>query len=199
MNTQLLDFDRASVVAEGYQHYRMKKITVTFKPSFDNFLASGGAVTKTYLYWMIDKSGSIPTNATLEVLKQMGAKPIALDEKPIKISWRPSVLEGVMYTPGVNNQTPAKYRISPWLSTVATAIQPNNIGGTSGIDHLGLYWFVDTLNNPAGIQYTAEIEVQFQYKKPLISVQAGAPEARKAKVAVMNNSPDGIVGGGDGQ
>ena len=35
---------------------------------------------------MIDKAGAIPTNITLEGLKQMGAKPQALDEKPVPMA-----------------------------------------------------------------------------------------------------------------
>lgn len=49
---------------------------------------------------MIDKAGAIPTNITLEGLKKMGAKPRALDEKPIVIGWKPSVLENVMTAGG---------------------------------------------------------------------------------------------------
>lgn len=197
MNTQLVDYDRAANIAVAYQHFRIKKISVTFKPTFDNFLASGGSVSKTYLYWMIDKSGSVPTNISLEGLKQMGAKPIALDEKPITISWRPSVLQSVMYAPGVAAATPSKYLVSPWLSTVSIPVDAGAIGGTNGTDHLGLYWYVDQLSNPIGMQYAAEVEVQFQFKKPLADALAGVA-AVPSVVAELNNSPDGIVGGGDG-
>lgn len=198
MNTQLIDYDRAAIVASQYQHYRIKKITVTWKPTFDNYLAAGGAVTKPNLYYMIDKSGSLPANITLEGLKQCGAKPRQLDEKNMSVSWRPSVLESVMYAPGAIAATQAsKYSISPWLTTNNSPAQ----GGAfvpSGIDHLGIYWYMDQLQNPVGAQYTVEVEVQFQFKKPLNAFEAGAPEAIPAKIATKNNSPDGVVGGGDG-
>lgn len=197
MNTQLAGYNRAEIVGSQYQHFRIKKITVTFKPSFDNFLAAGGAVTKPNLYWMIDKSGAVPTNITLEGLKQMGAKPRQLDEKNMTISWRPSVLEGVMYAPGAPGAVgTSKYKISPWLSTQAGSAVPGAFV-PSGIDHLGLYWFMDCLNNPAGIQYTVEVEVQFQFKKPLAPYDVGAPEALKAQLATINNSPDGVAGTAD--
>jgi len=194
MNTQLTDFPRAVQVARAYQHYRIKKIAITFKPSFDTFVI-GGAVTKPRLYYMIDKSGSIPTNVSLEGLKAMGARPKDLDEKNIVISWSPSVLESVMYAGGVNNSTPSKYKVSPWMSTSSVPVQPG-VFVPSGIDHLGLYWYVDMLN-AGGYQYSCEVEVQFEFKKPLTDLLAGSP-ARAVNVASINDSADGIVGGGDG-
>lgn len=197
MNIQLQDYDRAVTVSNAYQHYRIKKVTMTFKPSFDSYLATGGASSKPNIYYQIDKSGSVPTNITLEGLKQMGCKPRALDEKPVKISWSPSVLEGVMYASGAAPATsPSKYRISPWLSTNADAV---DVGfNPSAIDHLGLYWYVDQLVNPQGNQYSIDIEVQFQFKKPLDTNYLGTIPAIPAQLAERNTSPDGVVGGGDG-
>lgn len=198
MDTQLINFNRATQVAGAYQHFRMKKITMTFKPAFDSYIASGGSQSKPSLYWLIDKSGSVPTNISLEGMKQMGCKPIAFDEKPIKISWRPSVLQSVMYAAGINAATPNKYLVSPWLSTVGVPVQPNSLGGSNGTDHLGLYWYMDCLTNPIGAQYQVEIEVQFQFKKPLIyGLTSDIPAAPSVK-ATINTSPDGVVGGGDG-
>lgn len=199
MNTQLVNLgDRAINLAKSYQHYRIKKIAVTFKPTFDNYLAAAGAVTKPHLYHMIDKSGSIPTNITLEGLKQMGAKPKDLDEQPITVSWRPSVLEAVMYAAGPAPQgvSGARYKISPWLSTAADTVSPG-VFVPSGIDHLGLYWFVECLANPVGMQYACECEVQLEFKKPLITNYTGAFVAKPVQIAVPNASRDGIVGGAD--
>lgn len=197
MNTQLIDYQRAVQVAAAYQHYRIKKIAVTFKPTFDTFTAAAGAVSKPNLYWMIDKSGSIPTNVNLEGLKQMGAKPKQLDEKNMTIAWRPSVLESAMYAGGgAGASSASKYKISPWLTTTASNVSPG-VFVPSGIDHLGLYWYVDQLANPVGMQYTVEVEVQFQFKKPLINILSSV-SAIPAQVATLNDSPDGVVGGGDG-
>lgn len=198
MDTQLSQFERAEQVAAQYQHYRIKKVTITFKPTFDNYLAAGGAITKPNLYYMIDKAGAIATNTTLEALKMMGAKPRQLDEKNLSISWRPSVLENTMYAPGVNNATPSRYQISPWLTTRGQAVSQGAFV-PSGIDHLGIYWYMDQLSNVPGAQYTVEVEAQFEFKKPLDSyTDTSGVEAIKATVAIRNSSPDGIVGGGDG-
>lgn len=195
MNVQLTDYPRAVQVARAYQHYRIKKVSMTFKPTYD-VAANGGVSTKARLYYMIDKSGSIPTTVALEGLKAMGARPKDLDEKNIVISWSPSVLESVMYDGGVNNSTPSKYRVSPWLSTTSIPVQPG-VFVPSGIDHLGLYWYLDMLI-AGGYQYAIEVEVQFEFKKPLTDILTSAP-AIACVPAVINDSPDGVVGGGDGR
>lgn len=197
MNTQLAGFTRASAIAVNYQHYRIKKITMTFKPAFDSYIATGGGASKPSLYYMIDKSGSIPTNITLEGLKQMGAKAHNFDEKPVPVSWRPSVLEAVAYQQQLIGGTVAsKYRISPWLST---SEGPGQVAPLvpSGVDHLGMYFYVDQLANPQGAQYTVDIEVQFQFKKPLIDTAVGQVSAIPAVLAIRNASRDGVVGGAD--
>lgn len=196
MNTQLIDYQRAVTVAQAYQHYRIKKVALTFKPTYDTFQAGN---SKTHLYFMIDKSGSIPTNVSLEGLKQMGARPFALDENEKVISWAPTVLESSMYSgPGVPNQSsPAKYITSPWLSTNANVVSPG-VGGPSGIDHLGIYWWCEQLITATVTQYEVECEVQFEFKKPLSTNITSSVSAISAKVAELNDSSDGIVGGVDG-
>lgn len=197
MNTQLIDYPRAVQVAAGYQHYRISKIRLTFKPTSDNFLAAAGAVSKPNIYYMIDKSGAIPTNISLEGLKGMGARPKQLDEKNFTIEWSPSVLESVMYASGgVGASSASKYKISPWLTTTADNVSPGAFV-PSGVDHLGVYWYVDQLLNPIGFQYTCEVEVQFEFKKPLINMLSSV-SAIPSRVAELNTSPDGVVGGGDG-
>lgn len=194
-NTDLASYARAVQVAQAYQHYRIKKISLTIKLAYDtyqqaNALPGGGS--RPNLYYMIDKSGSIPNNITLEALKQMGAKPFQADEKPFVISWRPSVLTGDAQAPGV--LASAQYKISPWLSTSANPLA--NPWAASTIDHLGVYWYMDQVFG-GGVQYTAEVEVQFQFKKPLAIVTAGSQLSQSVAVAVLDDSPDGIVGGGD--
>lgn len=199
MNTQLIDYQRAVQVAQAYQHYRIKKIAVTFKPTFDTFQNNGAnTMSKMHLYYMIDKSGSLPTNITLEGLKQQGARPFALDEKEKVVSWSPSVLESSMYVGGPGAAgSPAKYITSPWLSTNSNVVSPGAFVA-SGIDHLGLYWYCEQLLTPGNTVYEVEVEVQFQFKKPLSGSITGDHQAIPATVAEINTSKDGIVGGADG-
>lgn len=189
-NVDLASYDRAVAVASAYQLFRIKKITLTLKPTQDSFISTSPA-SKPNLYFMIDKSGALD-NPTLETLKQLGAKAIAFDEKPKVISWRPSVLTGDQSAP--NALASAQYKISPWLSTSANPMA--GVWQPSVIDHLGIWWYVEQLNTLT-YQYTAEIEVQFQFKKPFFKAVSSSVPALKCEVVPLDNSSDGIVGGPD--
>jgi len=199
MNTQLSDFVRAPIVAQAYQHYRIKHVKLSIKPPFDTFDSTATTgYGKPYLYHMIDKSGAIPNTITLEGLKGMGAKPRALDEKPLTISWAPSVLTDVMTVGGaVPASQGSQYKISPWLSTSANTT--NNLWAPSEVDHLGVYWFVYSPGfSGSSPVYTVDIEVQFEFKKPLLAKSVGDIAATPVRMAVLDRSPDGIEGGSDG-
>ena len=189
MNTQLSDYPRAVTVASAYQHFRIKKISLTFKPTFDTFSGVGpNVMSKMNLYFMIDKAGSIPTNVTLEGLKNMGARPFSLDEQPKKISWSPSVLEASQYAAGLGNTVASKYLISPWLSTANNPISPGAFVA-SGVDHLGIYWYCEQLVTQVAQPYQCELEVQFEFKKPLASGLTGDTHAIASVAAEINTSP----------
>lgn len=200
MNTSLEQYTRAPLVAQAYQHYRIKNITLKMKPPADTFVSGATvAYSKPYLYHMIDKAGAIPTNITLEGLKQMGAKPRALDEKPLTISWAPSVLQDAMTTGGAAAVSQGSaYKISPWLNTNGTSV--GNAWTASTVDHLGVYWFLEApgAGSPPAFVYEIDVEVQFEFKKPLIVRATGSTHAVGVQLATLNDSPDGIVGGPDG-
>lgn len=171
-NIALNQFRRAVSIANGYQHYRIKKVTLEFKPSFDTFtpVTGTGTLQVPYLIYMIDKSGSIPTLVGTDDLRQMGAKPVRFDDKTIKVSWRPSVLQETFgNTAPLGSQS--QYKISPWLSTNANALNPGSFV-PSGIDHLGIFFKVDRPGTlPAGVEeytYDVQITAEFQFKKPLV-------------------------------
>jgi len=96
---------------------------------------------------------------------------------------------------GAGGAASSKYAISPWLTTTADNVSPGAFS-PSGVDHLGCYWYLDQLI-AGGYQYAIEVEVQFQFKKPLIN-NVSSVAAIPARLAVLNDSADGIVGGGDG-
>lgn len=185
-NISLSQFARAVQVAKAYQHYRIKKVMLEFKPAYDTFApqSTGGVNLQVpYLIYMIDKSGSIPTNVDSTALGQMGAKPIRFDDKTIKVAFRPSVLT---QTFGQAN-TQSQYKVSPWLSTNANALNPG-VFAPSDIDHLGIFWKVDRNGVlPVGTdEYTYEVRitVEFQFKKPLIEPSNNAPES--TTVTIVN-------------
>lgn len=200
MNLSLSQFTRAPLVAQAYQHYRIKYVSLKFKPSCDTFISgSTTSFSKPYFYSMIDKAGSIPTAITLEGLKQMGAKPRAFDEKPISVGWSPSVLTDVMTSGGLAATAQGSaYKVSPWLNTNDTSV--NTSWAASTVDHLGLYWMVEApaAGSPPTFYYEIDVEVQFEFKKPLIMRSVGDTVATPIQFAVENRSADGIVGGPDG-
>lgn len=190
----LADFDRAVAIARNYQRYRITGIKLTFKPEYDTYALNpaGPNVAKPNLYYMIDKSGSIPDNVTLEGLKQAGAKPHAFDEKPISVRWKPSVLNEQQVAGGLG--AGSGYKISPMLATDAT---PGNVGAwnPSRVNHLGIKWYMECAGGTLGVNL--EVELQFEFYKAIYPSLSAVP-AKGLEYAVLDQSPDGVEGGTDG-
>jgi len=172
---------RAVPVAQAYQHYRIKQVKLEFKPQVDTFLPDAGPTGTGFLvpnmFYMINKSGSIPNNPTPDALRAMGARPIRFDERTIKVAWRPSVLQE---NAGVLGDVGSAYKVSPWLSTNANANQPG-AWNASTVQHLGVYWHIQRPGTlPAGVAeltYSIQITVDFQFKKPLVKTSSSDPVA----------------------
>lgn len=152
INVRLADFNRALQVAGAYQFYRISKVKLTYLFPYDTFQVAVGGASRPNLYYMLDKSGSLPIAVTIDMLKQMGARPRTIDNRPTSIEWKPSVLTE---EESLGGAVAAQYKLSPWLSVQANTIQ-----------HRGIYWFVEQLF-AGGTQYEVEMEVQFEFKKPL--------------------------------
>lgn len=189
----LTDFPRAVAISRSYQQYRISGITLRLKPDFNVFNLGLGApapAQQPYLYYMLDKSGSIPSTITLEGLKQMGARPLKFSTNTRTITWKPTALVE-MYT--ALAASPAAFKTTPWLSTNANPL--NTTWAPSVVPHQGLKWFIEEGN---GVAYAVDIDVelQFQFRKPLVIANANTP-ATGLSYAEINDSPDGIVGGPD--
>lgn len=165
INIQLAQYDRAVNVAKAYQFYRISKVKLTVLFPYDTFVSAAGFTGRPNFYYMLDKSGSLPVAATLDQLKQMGARPKVVDNKPTSIQWKPSVLTEEETLGGA---VAAQYKLSPWLSVNAPTIQ-----------HRGVYWFLEQLFAGAGngTQYEVEMEIQFEFKKPLWTGSPGTVAA----------------------
>lgn len=191
-NIKLADYARAVQVANAYQFFRIKKVALTYKIGYDTYQAVAGGPTRPQFYYMLDKSQSIPQTVNIVGLKQMGARPSACDEKPLVRQWSPAVLT---QDQSIGGATSAQYKISPWLNT-----NQNNLGvfAPSLVQHNGIYWYVqmDAVGN-VNYQYTVEMEVQFEFKKPLWTQALSSIASLGAIPALTNNSPDGLVGGAD--
>lgn len=158
-NLTLADFARASRVAANYQHFRIKRVLLQYRPKYDAYNAGGATVP--YLIYMIDKSDTIPLTADSSALRRMGAKPIRFDDKTVRRQWRPSVLTSEESMTGISS---TQYKISPWLSTnqntSPTLFQPSNV------KHFGIFWIIEQSGTP-DYEYEVEMTVEFQFKKPL--------------------------------
>lgn len=169
-------YKRASAIAANFQQYRITGVTFRFTPRFDTFPATtnlASAISVPYLYYMVDKQGSIRTTVTLPQLQQMGAKPHRFDDKTLVVKYRPGVSlvsSAAQTTQNINGVV----KISPWINTRGNidAADPPDI---SDVDHFGLWWILDAKGLPgdANYQYDLDVQVDFQFRKPL----AFAPEA----------------------
>lgn len=201
---QLAQFQRAAGIAQYYQRFRIVGVTVTWKPVLDTYTVTPAGIpyAKPNLYYMVDKSGSIPDNVTLEGLKQAGAKVKVLDERPAHVSWKPSVLEEnqAVIAGGATFAGPSGFKTSPYLSTNQNttnigAWQPNNT------NHLGLKFYIEQAGNgttSAAFAYPTEMTVEFEFIKPMIGGLVGAGSAMGLQFATIDASPDGVEGGSDG-
>lgn len=165
-----LSFDRAQSVASSFQEYRIKYVKLTFRPSADTFApAAGNAIPQ--LYFQMNKFASIPTSATQQTLLDMGCRPIRFDDKNIVRAFKPNVLIGADQAPPgvvINAQKPLT---TPWLSTNNNAMNPGTLWQPSNVQHYGACWLVTKMNpSTPTINYYCDIEVVFQFRKPLAQV-----------------------------
>lgn len=163
-------FDRAQQVAAAYQEYRIKYVKLTFRPSADTFAPAAGNIIPN-LYFQMNKYQSVPTNATIQTLLDMGCRPVRFDDKNIVRAYKPTVLLATDTTALATSAQ--KVITTPWLSTNSNAQNPIPAWNPSNTEHLGCI-FVVQKPNPATptINYTIDVEVVFQFRRPLAQVLA---------------------------
>lgn len=186
-NVELADvsYDRAQSVAAAFQEFKVKYIKLTFRPSADTFApAAGNAIPQ--LYFQIDKSNSVPTNANLQTLLDMGVKPMRFDANNIVKTWKPTVLTADMISPGA--VTASQIRTSPWLSTNENSGNPGAVWAPSIVDYLGCLFHVTQMNPlTPNINYYVDVEVVFLFRKPLW--RRGAGETVMPANLIVNGAP----------
>lgn len=197
-NFSLSDFPRAASIAQGYQLFRIKSIKFTFKTYADTYTVGNSG--RPNLYWLIDRGQNLvnTTAYTLENLKQMGCRPTACDNRPKSFTFRPAVNEGILGTAAGGPALFSKSRLSPWLSTNQYATTATN-WSASQVPHSGMCWIMEQAAPQEVPTYGIDVEVQFQFMKPLVQLQANAQAPVNAVMSVVDASPDGIVGGLDGK
>lgn len=178
-NIQLSQTARARTVAQGYQLYRIKKVSFKFSPLLDTFAAGAAVATSVpYLYCMIDRTRNLQAANSSAALKTLGAIPRRLDEKVLMFSFKPSVLNAVFDSnpPSGQGQTQfAQYRVSPWLNT--RDWEDPVIWKPDSTDHLGCVFYAES-SSGQNITYKCEIQIEFEFKKPSyqLTPTVGEPE-----------------------
>jgi len=190
-NIQLGDFQRAVQVAQAYQRFRMTGVKITFKPAYDTF-SQANPLQKPNIYYIVDKSGSIPDNFTLDGLKAAGARPVALDEKPIHVTWKPAVLNETLNAAGAGSAS--GFKVSPLLATNGNATNPGP-WIPSTVSHMGLKYYIEQAGGTSTVN--VDVEVQFEFYKPIWPALSATPAVHMT-YATIDASPDGVEGGTDG-
>lgn len=171
-NTSLLSTNRAAVIAQGYQYFRIKKIRLQFKPEVEDYVP-GSAMP--YLYFQIDRAGQCINYGNANQFRALGCKAHRFD-KVYTIEFKPGVLQGVLDNQPSGSTPFAKPLLSPWLATN----QNNYISGPTGVwqpsevDHTGIAWMVEC-RSAAGVAlpnifYHVDVEIELEFKKPLQQV-----------------------------
>lgn len=163
----LAQYARASSVAANYQFYKIKMVEVKFLPQIDTF-AQGvpGTGSVPYLYYQVDKGSSLPETLSLQDLKQLGTKPIRLDNRTITIRWKPAVLVDTQFVATTGAQQYQMYKVSPWINTNNANASTN--WAPSSVVHNGLKFIAEQQGTPV-TYYNAEMTIHFVFKKPLVA------------------------------
>jgi len=166
---------RIQNIAQGYQEFRIKRVIWECRGFFDTFVAPSSATAPTvpHLYWRLDRVGGYNSDTTLNTLKASGCRPIRLDDKLVRRSFKPSVLYPVSVAPAnAGSSEPVVmangYKISPWLATNANAYITSNLQwAPSTVDHMGLIVSIDCDVVPFSSAAAISFTVEYEFRKPL--------------------------------
>lgn len=181
-DVQLGQFKRASLVAQGYQMFRIKSLCYKIQPLLDTFASTGGTQVP-YLYWAINRAGnSFPILNKAWFIAQ-GAKGIRFDDKEVTIRYAPTVLLDAAEAgvPGVANQLNMP-RKTPWLTTNREAFA--NIWNPSVVSHCGHFMAIYSEGSADPMNYRITLTAEIEFKKPL----AKLPDASDVGVSSVINA-----------
>lgn len=167
-------FNRSQAVAQNFQQYRIKYVKLIFKPAADTFSPTAGNQIP-QLYFLMNKAQSVPTTATVQSMLDMGCRPIRFDDKNIIRAYKPTVLLGADTTAVGAATVVSRVLTTPWLSTNAYSQNPQPGWIPSAVEHLGCLFFITKYNASQTIPFTIDVEVVFQFRRPLEIYPSGTP------------------------
>lgn len=176
----LTQFARAVNVAQSYQLYRIAYVEYRIKPRFDTFLpASPSTNVVPYLYWIMNRNASTPQYFDDDYLIQQGARAIRLDDKTIKINYKPNIVIDTWQKPGGGAYYQSGMpKITPWLPTQRAIDDPDGnpppvtplpvlTGGSDDTLHYGHLTYISAPTWSSEVKVCdVEVTVTFQFKKP---------------------------------
>lgn len=157
----MTDLIRTRALMNVYQYYRITSVEMRFKPLSDTYIA-GGAANLPYLNFQYDKSGALLGTMTANNFEQIGTKAIRLDDKTLIRKWKPSVL-----TKGLDAGGVSQFKVSPWLPTFVEAVE------NAAVSHYGATFYISKQNPSDATAYDVDVVVNVQFRKPLVTVNAG--------------------------
>jgi len=188
----LTDFQRALDVADNYQKYRVSKVEYIYTPLFDTYTISPNVSTLPYLY---TKVLNYPAPATfgLEFLTTMGAKPRRLDDKTLKVVYKPHILQGGLdaIAQGTTTQNYTRPIKAPWLNT-----HVQDSSGQTLMDNTTHYGHVSYINqhnissDPTPV-CSLEVNVYFEFCKPW-DIKAQQPPAGTPNKQMTNKKTNNL-------
>lgn len=181
LEQRLTYYKRASLIAANYQYFRIKYIKYRFLCRYNTYTATTNEAQATpipFLYTAVDKGGSLPANTDITQLKAMGCKPTRFTRDIVR-AFKPAV---ALAASNNNDTTVAatRYNVSPWLMTNK---DPEAVPWVANdTDHRGLWWYMQTpaLPGDGTYEYDCEIEVCFQFKKPMSEIGDAATKGISA-------------------
>jgi len=177
---------RAAEVAPNFGLYRIARVTYYMKPFYDTFTpgivnsnpGNNYLTTVPRLYWKMNRYGDAPAAFDAAFLRDQGAIPLRLDDKTVKIFYKPNILlaDAGAAAAGLNGGS-GQVKITPWLSTDAEV--NDGAFALSTTQHYGHIMYVEgnKLNNASDVVVgRIEAKVVWEFKNPRgITEPAGAP------------------------
>jgi len=136
----LSQFPRACAVAGNFQFYKAVKVVWSYEPLYNTFQSGNAAISKPYIYMLMNRTQNQNNATTLQNIQACGAKPRALVSKIViayKPNWCSAGLTAVVPgpTPGDRNYIQQGLQAQyGWLASVGTpvSLQNGNPAGTAG-------------------------------------------------------------------